>query len=145
MSIKTALATRLLAVSGVTDIIGTGDDAMLFQGWADQDATYPYMTFVQISSEGVHHLASASGLGHPLFQIDIWSDATATRESLAEAVRTALDGFSGTVSGEDIRSIRLLDRGRDTQETAEIGGEELPVYRTSIDIEIWHTESVPTF
>lgn len=139
MPVETALGTRLNAVSAVTDIVSTRIYNSFAPNTASEGLTKnanPYITYHQISDPGHHHMTGGSDIASTSFQIDGWARTTAARTSIKEALRTALEGFSGTVGSDDIRFIFLNDRGRDSEEFIE--GSSRPIFRTSIDATVWH-------
>ncbi len=145
MGVKTALRTQLL-----TDV-SAEVSTRVYQDVAPREAlkrlhshAEPFITFQQIANYGVDNLTAASGLTEVDFQIDVWAATTATREAIAELVRTALDGFRGTVSTVDIRSLRVTNKGRDAVEQPQ-SAQEKAIYRTTIEASVWHSETAPTF
>ena len=77
------------------------------------------------------------GLCGSRFQIDAWALKYKDALTLADAVRIALDGYSGTVAGTVIQCI-TLDNSRDFYE------DDPEQYRVSRDYMIWHQESIGT-
>ncbi len=98
-----------------------------------QAPTYPLILYTKISGDRDHHLRGPSGHAHPRFQIEAWAETYTAAKSLADAIREALDGYSGTVLGTKIGSC-LIDSERDTYES------EIEVYRVISDWFIWHIE-----
>ncbi|MCH8177615.1 MAG: 23S rRNA (uracil(1939)-C(5))-methyltransferase RlmD, partial [Proteobacteria bacterium] len=66
---------------------------------------------------------------------------------LADKVRLALDGFEGTVTvGSGSITFKQLHLENDSDAlVAPSAGKEKGTYRVSMDLVIWHTETVPTF
>jgi len=141
--IDDAIRTRLLAVAGVSDLVGTGSAARVWPMKLPQHPPpkYPAITYQLVSGAPDYDLDSASGLAHVRIQIDCWGrDATAATggyrkaRALAEAVRAALSGYSGTVSSVVIQQVTLLNRRVLHEDEAEL-------YRESLDFEVWYEES----
>jgi hypothetical protein len=98
-----------------------------------QNPTYPLILYTKISGMRDHHLTGPSGHAHPRFQIEAWAETYAGAKTLSEAIRGALDGYTGTASSTKISSC-LLDSERDVYES------EIEVYRVIQDYLIWHDE-----
>ena len=98
-----------------------------------QYPTYPLILYTKISGMRDHALGGASGHAHPRFQIEAWAETYTAAKTLADAIRNALDDYSGTAAGTVIDSC-LIDSERDIYES------EIEVYRVIQDYFIWHTE-----
>ncbi|MBW2647169.1 MAG: DUF3168 domain-containing protein [Deltaproteobacteria bacterium] len=98
-----------------------------------QSPTYPLILYTKISGDRDHTLRGASGHAHPRFQIEAWADTYTGAKTLADAIRNALDDYTGTVTGTVIGSC-LIDSERDMYES------EIEVYRVISDWFIWHEE-----
>jgi hypothetical protein len=90
-------------------------------------------------------MRGGDGIPAASFQLDCYAATAAECDTLAEAVRTSLDGFHGAMgSGEkDVRGVFLVSV-RDGQEES-IGGVAAGIYRTSMDFTIRYGETVPSF
>lgn len=110
MIIKAGFYTWVKTISAITDILGTGDDIKFYKDKAPKGTSFPYVTFSFQNEETNHYLGGASGVAFPVLVIDVWvaegDDATA----LSEAIRIALDGFSGSMGSVDVRRVHLSDR-----------------------------------
>ena len=98
-----------------------------------QSPTYPLILYTKITGMRDHTLRGASGHTHPRFQIEAWAKASTGVKTLADAIRNALDDYTGTASGTVIHSC-LIDSERDAYESA------IEVYRVIQDYFIWHEE-----
>ena len=98
-----------------------------------QSPTYPLILYTKITGMRDHHLRGPSGHAHPRFQVEAWSKTYTEAKTLADAIREALDGYAGTVSGTIIRSC-LIESERDDYQKA------VEVYRELQDYFIWHEE-----
>jgi len=98
-----------------------------------QSPQYPLILYTKITGMRDHHLQGPSGHAHPRLQIESWGESYSGAKTLATAIREALDGYSGIVSGVSIGSI-LIDSERDIYEP------ELKIYRIVTDYFIWHEE-----
>ena len=98
-----------------------------------QNPTCPLILFTKITGHRDHHLSGPSGVAHPRFQIEAWAETYAGAKELADAIREALDGYSGTAKSTAIHSC-LIDSERDVYES------EIEVYRVIQDYFFWHEE-----
>lgn len=98
-----------------------------------QSPTYPLILYTKISGMRDHTLGGASGHAHPRFQVEAWAETYSGAKTLADAIRDALDDYSGTVSGTVIHSC-LIDSERDVYES------EIEIYRVIQDYFVWHEE-----
>ena len=126
------MITRLEAVTGVTDLVGT----RIYPNLLPQSPTYPALTYQQVSGPRIESLQGHSGLAHPRFEFNAFAETYIEARDIIEQVRLALEGFSGTVDSVDIDGINLLD-SRDFFE------DSLGVHRRDMDFEVWHHEAVP--
>jgi hypothetical protein len=98
-----------------------------------QKPTYPLIVYHKISGWRDHHLQGASGLANPRFQIESWAKTYEGAKTLSEAIRGALDGYTGTADGTKIGSC-LLENENDFYE------HEIEIYRIVQDYLVWHEE-----
>ena len=98
-----------------------------------QSPTYPLILYTKITGMRDHHLQGPSGHAHPRFQIEAWAKTYTEAKTLADAIREALDGYSGTAAGTKIGSC-LIESEQDIYES------EIEVYRVIQDYFIWHEE-----
>jgi hypothetical protein len=98
-----------------------------------QDPTYPLIVYYKVTGMRDHHLQGPSGLAHPRFQVEAWATTYDAAKALANAIREALDGYSGTQGTVRIGSI-LIESERDTYEDA------VSCHRVIMDFYVWHSE-----
>lgn len=141
MSFKSDLYDYITADAGVSALISD----RLYAGYAPEStATEPYIVSSRISSEGTNHMEAASKVAVDTWQFDIWASTDESREAVSEALREALDGFSGTMgTATEIRRI-LIKNQLDTIVTP-TDGTQFPKYRTVQDYDFIYNRSVPTF
>jgi len=96
MFIREALVTYLLAQSGVTDYVGQN----IFFAKARKNVTRPYIVIYKIDSPRPGSHETSDHLAHPRFQFSVFSDTPEEAENIVEALRSALQGYSGTMGGE---------------------------------------------
>ena len=98
-----------------------------------QSPTYPLILYTKITGMRDHHLQGPSGHAHPRFQIEAWAKTYTEAKTLADAIREALDGYSGTAAGTKIGSC-LIESERDDYQN------EIDVHRVIQDYFTWHEE-----
>lgn len=139
MSIKQSVLAYLLTKTGVTSLVVD----RIYTGLRPQGEALPAITIHKISAGPEHDLDGAAGNANPRIQIDCWAGTDLEADALAEAVRNAMDGFTGTMGSHHI-DVALLDDGSDDQ-AVPIDGSDVSTYRVTQDYLIRHTESQPTF
>lgn len=144
MSMRTALHAELADDTTIAGLVGI----RIRPGVAGKADALPYIVYNKITDVPAHHMTAAAGLTTTHWQIDCYAGSASAADTLAEAVRDALDGFpAGTMGSGDntanVRGCRLHGTTDDYIPPAE--GQEYGVYRRIMEFEIWHTQSVPTF
>jgi hypothetical protein len=135
VSVAADLRAFLLADAGVTAIAAD----RVYSAPAPQDAKMPFVTYTRVTGDRVRSLTGPSGLAWPSYQIDCLSDdgqlggSYSQATDLADAVRTALDGFIGKWSGLDVRISLLAELDTSEDLTRAI--------RVSQTYRIWHQEA----
>jgi hypothetical protein len=96
MIIEQAVLNQLMATPAVTVIIGQ----RAYYVRAIQDVTAPYVVIQSISNIPVKpNMAAASGKTASRLQLSIFANTHKECNDVADAVKTALDGFKGTLGG----------------------------------------------
>ena len=142
MSIQDDLYTKIKSVSGITALIGSGDNTRFYPLIAPNSAYLPYVTFQRISSEHLHHQTASAGLAHALFQFDIYAATGPSADAIAQAFRAGFDGLTtATWTSTAVKRV-LLENQLDLYEAPEDGSEK-GVHRIMMSFDIWFAESVP--
>ncbi len=141
MSVEAALYAELTGNAGVAALVAD----RVYPDVAPSSADLPRLTYQRISTGRHPHLAGASGLVSPRFQVICWASSRASAGVVADAVREALDGFSGTLGSGgntvNARGVFLDGQGADYAPPTE--GGEIGVYSERLEFIIWHRETVP--
>jgi len=103
-----------------------------YPGVIPQSPTYPLIVYYKVTGMRDHHLQGPSGLAHPRFQVEAWATTYDAAKALANAIREALDGYSGTQGTVVIGSI-LIESERDVYEDA------VSCHRVIMDFFVWHS------
>lgn len=97
MTIESDIVARLLAVSGVTDLVA----ARVYPLILPQGPTYPALVYQRIAGARDAVLEGDPGGGEARIQITAWASSYSGALALAEAVRAALAGGL-TLSGHRV-------------------------------------------
>lgn len=130
MSIASDIRTFLLADATLGGLVGT----RVYPVKLPQDPTVPAMTYQWISGERHHAASGAVGLASPRIQFDCWAKTYLEAESMLEALRKRLDGFSGTAGASKIQGA-FFETERDSYEDAS------RLYGRSADFFVWYGEA----
>jgi len=98
-----------------------------------QNPTMPAITYQRISTPRVSSTTGPSGLASPRIQVDCWAETYAAVKALSDTVRTAVDGYSGTMDTFTVYGV-IVESEQDLYEPDAV------YYRTSLDLIIWHKE-----
>ena len=139
MSMKSSLITYLRAQSAVTDIVSQ----RVRLNRAEQSDTSRVLIH-QIGGDHKQHMTAATGKVIGRFQIDSDDTSPIKAATLAEAVRTVLDGFRGTM-GSVFVSMCHLDDERDVSTPPIEGQGASNIYTVQQDYLIGWSVSIPSF
>ena len=126
--IETAIRYILINDSTVKDIT-----TRCYPVTIPQSPQYPLILYTKITGMRDHHLQGPSGHAHPRFQVEAWAKTYTEAKTLADAIREALDGYSGTASSTKIGSC-LIESEQDIYES------EVEAFRVIMDFFVWHEE-----
>lgn len=93
--------------AAVTAIVGT-TPKRIFPNRAPQAYADPYITFMQIGTVPTDQKDAVSGFDKVDFDVDCWHKDYTLLQTLAAAVRTALDFKTETGQGETVDMIRFV-------------------------------------
>lgn len=133
-TIEEGLTTLFLSTAGITNLVGTRVYGMRIK----QGSTFPCITKQRISTPrlATHDTSGSSGvLAHPRFQIDAWGISEATVKAVADAIRTALNGWTGSLGSGAISIQAAL-----ISEEAADYDPQTDLYRSRSDFIIWQLE-----
>lgn len=93
MSVQSEIYNRLVAAAAVGALAGE----RVWPHIADQNSTFPYVTYGMVSALPTNSLDGYSNLVRERAQVDVWSTDYAQAIALATAVRDAVIGSNSTV------------------------------------------------
>jgi hypothetical protein len=128
-SIDTALFTRL---SGNVALAGT----RIYPPPIPQNATYPLVTYQQISGVRDYVYSNQSGLVRARFQMDSYAETAMGARALAEQVRLCLSIYRGTSDTIVIDLIQIINEQR-------VYDEDVGLHRLIHDYQIDYREACP--
>lgn len=92
----------------VTAIVGSGANARIFPTRAPQTYAAPYITYLEIGTVPTNQKDAVSGFDKVDFDVDLWGSDYTVLETLAAAVRLALDYKTLTNQGDNVDMIRFV-------------------------------------
>lgn len=132
--IHEAIRSIMVADATIAAIVGT----KVFAHAAPNNSVVklPYIIYSTISENPhTHSTSTGSGSMESRIQVDCWSTDYSEVKTLAQAVRVALTGASGTYNNTNVQAV-LTDGSRDYYENPQSGDEE-GIYRVSEDYLVW--------
>lgn len=129
MGLEQAWRKRLVSATAVSGLVGDRVGPRLVQGEG-----FPSVTFGRVSTTRVHAMGADPGLEQVRMQTDSWGETYLAAKSLAEAVKTTVSRFRGTVTGETIQDVLLVNE----IDLEEERGEDSMLHRVSQDYYVWH-------
>lgn len=132
MTIEEALVAHLADDAGVAALV----NARIYPGLLPQKPGYPSIVYHRVSGPREHSHDGPSGLTHPRFQLDCIDGTFKGARELGVAVRLALDGFRGTMGGDEgvpVGAVFIEDEDGDYDD-------ELRLFRWRLDAVISHEE-----
>ena len=130
-----AMRTRLLSVSAVTNLVGT----RIYPLTLPQGVTLPAVRYQRISGNSDNYVAGTTGAAMARIQFDVFANSYASGEALREAIRQAIDPFTGTSSGVIIHSCNAANH-MDLFDFP-VHGDSAGRYQMVSDYEIVHSET----
>ena len=126
-----ALIAKLLADGGISALVGN----RVFPISRDQASALPAVTFGTVSNVPIYTNDGEAGIAEARMQIDCWGASYPSAKLTAQAVKSALSAFFGTVEGVVFQYV-LLDGERDSRE----GGSNAAEYqfRTQLDFRVFY-------
>lgn len=135
--IERAIYNILKADVGVSALVSS----RVYPNITPQDAALPYLVIVRADTEHVESTSGSSGLARASIEVISFSDSYKEVKALAEAVRKALQGYTGAIGRDKIGGIHAGSETDGMGLQAE-GGEKY-VHWVSFDFSVWYNEDVP--
>lgn len=119
MTIGEDIYTTLSSDGTVAGLVST----RIYPMWIKQDATYPAITFLQITSTPQLSVVGPTGLTNYIFQFDCWDKSYSGVQTLSAAVIAAINGATLFRSNQN--------------SAQDFFDPEYEVHRKSVDFSIW--------
>ena len=103
MSVRTAVYDILQADSNVTDEVST----RVFMSRGNQEETIPFIVFEADMIENTYTKDKTSTVDKWRVELDIYHDSIANAEALGLLVRSALQGYTGTINSVTVQGCVL--------------------------------------
>jgi len=132
-----AIKTRLEAVSGVTDLVGTR-----IYTKAHQNKQHPLIWMQRITGGHTQGLSGSMGHAAPLIQITAQAYQKADAAEVAEQVRLALDGWSGNWAGVEVQLMSIVNGPFDIDVPPK-GGDDRWTHQKVTDYRASHQVATP--
>jgi len=97
MNIEEALYLHLIAEAGVSALVGT----RIYPNVAPQEIAKPNLAYQRISATREMYHAGPAGLAEARFQFTCTAGTYRSAKAVINALRQALDGYSGMMGGAD--------------------------------------------
>lgn len=133
MTMEEALYAYLSTYAGLTALIGT----RVYPFVLPQNAAKPAVTFQRVDTPREYTHDGYAGLAHPRFQFACFALSQPASAAVAEQIRLALQGYTGTmggVGGVVVQFAVVVDQ-RDGYEN------DTKLFSTALDVIIWHEEA----
>ena len=130
--IEKALVNILQNDAAVANVVA----ARIYPETMPQGASLPVIIYHIISGAWDITMDGEMNLARSRFQFDQWAAEYKQARELSDAVRAALDGYSGTVGTVEIEAIRLLDEDDLFADLPDVEGLRRSGKR--LDFEIWY-------
>ena len=127
-----ALRALLRANAGLSALTGVVDWGLRPQN----DSSLPAVVLQRVYGGRDYHLTGASGLVESRVQADCYGETYGSAKGTANALMAIVNAYSATYDGVQFQRISI-DSERDTNETE---AADRHLFRTSIDLLIWHDE-----
>ena len=132
--IAAAIVSILTSDATVSGIVSS----RVYPLFVPQNATIPAITYQNIVSPRVHTLGSVDDMVPALYQLNCWAETMEGARALSEAVRGALNNYSGTVGGVVIQAVHITDE--DDMPAMLAGDDVLERYGKRLDFKVWFNE-----
>jgi len=130
-SVEKSIHTKMAGTTAITDLVST----RIYPFASRQGDALPRVTYFVVSSNPVNASTGSTGTVQSMIQVDVWAASASSAKAVADAIFTALDGFDDTAT--NAVSYYTLDARRQEIEESDDGSEK-PVYRVSMDWDVWH-------
>lgn len=101
----------------------------------------PYVAYQLVSDVPEHHFGGPLGFVEARIQVEAWAIRYDDAKTLADTIRKAIDGYSGTVVGIEIHALRR-ELSIDIQPVSDAGKGMPSIYGVSSDYFVQYQENI---
>lgn len=130
-----AIRTRLLSVAAVTNLVST----RIYPLTLPQGVTMPAVRYTRVSGNSDPYIGGTTGAATARLQFDIFATSYAGAEAVRDAIKEAIDQYTGTSSGVVIHSCNSAMHMDLFDEP--VHGDAVGLYQMVSDYEIVHSET----
>lgn len=127
------LRTLVLATTPITDLIST----RMHYNHVPESAGKPFLWFRVVSDNEELTLDGVGGLHEALVDLECTANSESAAQNLADAVKTKLHGFQGTMGNETAQAMFLRDKDDDYIPYSNASDEGASV--VSFTLTVWYT------
>lgn len=131
MDIYDAIVAKLKATAALTALVGT----RIYPDEVPQGKLYPAVFYMTVSDVKDHFITEISSLEAPNIQLTTYADAKDDAAAVAEEIKTAINGYQGTLSGITIQCIKLINEMPSMYKSAD---GTTKIYTHDLEFEVWH-------
>lgn len=124
-------------------LLGTPAQGRVYANTIDQRATLPAIVFHEVSGGSLSHAGGAGGVAQTVVSVTAIGRNFDESLEVSEAIRRALDGYSGDAFGVSIQHCLLSPGSRRHDPYVTGDAEEQTRFGISQDFNIMHTELAP--
>lgn len=136
MSIKAALATFLRTDPGIAALAGDRSYPEVIPDQVfDEASKRPCVVWSRQGASRDRTFCGTGPVTQSTFSIDCYARTSAAAEGLAQAVRTALTDYRGSMSGVEIKDVQLTS-------DFDLLDLEPGLFRVALSFDIWHDETL---
>jgi hypothetical protein len=115
---------KLASTPGVARLVGF----QVYPIAVPKNATFPFIVYKRANITREHHLSGPMFMPLVNLQIACWGSSYDSVRQLADEVRLALDGHTGTLAGVTIEDMRLVSETDDFLDPTAAGAQLPPAY-----------------
>ena len=132
MTLEDAIFEKLIHTTAISSRVGS----RFYRGWRPHNGKLPCVTFGRVTTEPVNSAAGVETTTRITMQVDVWAANQRTARTIADAIRSALGGWTHT-SSPTVSPANLINE-TDMTEGGE-PGTQLQEHRVSQDWAMWGT------
>lgn len=136
--ISVAVRSRLVNDASVTNLVST----RIYPSILPQNVTLPAIRYETTTSRPASKLSGGAGFATSTVSIDIFAASHIAAYNVQQAVREALQDWTGTSNSTEMVSVQITNIREDY--LAPVDASDVGKYRVDIDVEIIHEQTIPS-